>query len=67
MFCKQWRPNQTPRSAASELVCTVCQFPFRGLHTTMCQDGSRSLTQDKNHELDRTDVAIQAPLTRHFV
>ena len=24
---KQWRPDQTPRSAASGLVCTVCLHP----------------------------------------
>ena len=30
LFANSGDPDQTPRSAASDLVCTVCQSPFQG-------------------------------------
>ena len=30
LFANSGYPDQTPRSAASDLVCTVCQLFFKG-------------------------------------
>ena len=37
LFANSGDPNQTPRSAASDLDlhCLPCSYPFRGIQTTM--------------------------------
>ena len=72
LFANSGDPDQTPYSAASDLVCTVCQLPFygspgyNGLHAnyTLLQELQAELTNERErrcqaesrHEIDRVTM-----------